>query len=165
MHFLSTTLAERKGLFLRNELVITKDPRFEEEFGQYPALYLDFSVSKCIGCFVNNADRGRNDVKNMISFDINDLLVKFRAYISRVARHLDRQGLFNNRTGLNNNEQQFLDGILNSTLPDSDLSITPFALTDFIFALTKRQVIVLVDEYDTPTSYAVSRGYFSELYP
>jgi len=39
---------ERKDLFLKNNLAITRDPRFNQEFGTYPVLYVDFSVSELV---------------------------------------------------------------------------------------------------------------------
>jgi len=39
---------ERKDLFLNHNLAITHDPRFNQEFGTYPVLYVDFSVSELV---------------------------------------------------------------------------------------------------------------------
>lgn len=59
LFFLNTHPVEqqhRKELFLKNKLAIAEDARFESEFGRYPVLYIDFSVSKYIGCTINNAN-------------------------------------------------------------------------------------------------------------
>ena len=39
---------ERKDLFLNHNLAITHDLRFNQEFGTYPVLYVDFSVSELV---------------------------------------------------------------------------------------------------------------------
>jgi len=44
----SNEQARRKALFSENDLAITRDARFEAEFGQYPVLNLNFSVRKSI---------------------------------------------------------------------------------------------------------------------
>jgi hypothetical protein len=41
-------MKERKNLFLKNNLTITHHPSFDKEFGTYPVLYVDLSVSELV---------------------------------------------------------------------------------------------------------------------
>jgi len=41
--------ARRRQLFVKNRLVIAESPEFENEFGMYPVLYMDLSVSQILG--------------------------------------------------------------------------------------------------------------------
>lgn len=47
---------QRKELFTNNDLAITHNASFEEEFGLYPVLYVDFSASESNGCSLDRAD-------------------------------------------------------------------------------------------------------------
>jgi hypothetical protein len=40
-----------------------------------------------------------------------------------------------------------------------------YNLTKVVAQLTKRRPIVLIDEYDTPISYAAKNGYFPDVCP
>jgi hypothetical protein len=51
---------ERKSWFLKNNLAITHAPQFEEEFGKYPVLHVDLSVSVFSFSFeINSAESCR----------------------------------------------------------------------------------------------------------
>jgi hypothetical protein len=66
-----------------------------------------------------------------------------------------------NRGELGSSEQLFLlVNVLKKTLDDSEWPIVLFRLTTLLKTLTKRLVVVLVDEYDTQISCAVQHGYF-----
>jgi len=54
--FEHTEQAQWAELFKMNNLAITHHPKFESEFGQYPVLYLDLSVSKSIKHSAIDAD-------------------------------------------------------------------------------------------------------------
>ncbi|KIM76795.1 hypothetical protein PILCRDRAFT_12500 [Piloderma croceum F 1598] len=133
---------QRKKLFVNNKLAITKDDRFEAEFARYSVLYVDFS--------------------NMFSSTMDGLLQDFKNHVSLIAQQLETSGKFNNRGELDNSKQLFLDNVLKKTLDDSEWPTALFRLTTLLNTLSKRLVVVLVDEYDTPTSYAVQHGYFDD---
>jgi hypothetical protein len=44
----SNEQAQQKDVFMKNELTIVQDARFEMEFGKYPVLYVDFSVCELV---------------------------------------------------------------------------------------------------------------------
>ena len=92
------------------------------------------------------------------------LLQKFKTHVTYVAQELEASGTFNSRGELARSEQKFLDNVLEKTLEDADWPTAPFRLTRLMHKLSKRKVIVLVDEYDTPTSYAVRHGYRAEVF-
>ena len=55
--------AQRRQLFVENRLAIAESPEFESEFGMYPVLYMDLSVSQYLDCASSHADRGEMVVR------------------------------------------------------------------------------------------------------
>ena len=94
---------------------------------------------------------------------MDQLLQDFKNHVSVIAQQLETSGKFNNRGELGNSEQLFLDNVLRKTLDDSEWPTVLFRLTTLLNTLTKRLVVVLVDEFDTPTSCAVHHGYFDDV--
>jgi len=102
-------------------------------------------------------------MKNVTGPTMPQFLQEYKMLIARIALDLEDDGYFKNRHELTNNRRKFLDDVLNETLPDSKLPTALFELTHLLHTLNNRAVVVLIDEYDTPTSYAVQKGYFSEV--
>jgi hypothetical protein len=75
------TLKERKELFLNNDLAITHHPRFDQEFGIYPVLYVDLSVSEHISHLPSHADSRR---KNVIGDTFESLKKEFRTLVTEI---------------------------------------------------------------------------------
>ena len=48
--------AQRRQLFVENQLEIMKSPEFEREFGEYPVLYVDLLVSQQLDCSSSHTD-------------------------------------------------------------------------------------------------------------
>jgi hypothetical protein len=111
----------------------------------------------------NNADGKRYDAKNVFGETMRQLLQEFKNHISLIAQQLETSGSFNNQRTLGRSEREFLDNVLRNTLDDSEWSTALFKLTALLRTLSKTNVVVLVDEYDTLTSYAVQHGYFAEV--
>jgi len=88
------------------------------------------------------------------------LLQKFKNYVSIITQQLETSCNFNSWGELGRSEQKILNNILEKMLDDLEW---PTALTTLLNTLSNRRVVVLVDEYDTPTSYAVQYGYFAEV--
>ncbi|KAI9509991.1 hypothetical protein F5148DRAFT_1374784 [Russula earlei] len=135
-------IKERKDLFLNNDLAITRHPVFDEEFGKYPVLYVDLS--------------------NVIGTTLETLKKEFRLLVERIVFDLKRRGFLSNLDELNEVDRSFLDQILNEEHKANIEAKALFRLTEVLHTLHKREVVVLVDEYDTPTSYAIRHGYFTE---
>jgi ABC-type uncharacterized transport system permease subunit len=91
------------------------------------------------------------------------LLQEFKNHVSLIAQQLETSGKFNSRGELGNSEQMFLNNVLQKTLDDSEWPVALFRLTTLLNTLSKRLVVVLIDEYDTPISYAVQHGYLDEV--
>jgi hypothetical protein len=103
--------------------------------------------------------------ESVINSSMDELLQKFKKYVSRIAHQLERDGLFKDTRDLHKRDQTFLDEVLTEKLEDSSWPTALFKLTRLLHTLHKKEVLVLVDEYDTPMSHAVQHGYFSEVCP
>ena len=94
---------------------------------------------------------------------MDQLLQDFKNHVSIIAQRLETSGKFNNRGELGSSEQLFLDKVLKKMLDNSKWPTVLFRLTTLLSTLTKRLVVVLVNEYDTPTSCAVQHGCFNDV--
>jgi hypothetical protein len=133
---------------------------FEAEFGQYPVLYIDFSVGNTILCSTSTLME-RNDMKSVSASNMHDLLTRFKRCVSRAAKGLQDAGFFNNSQELSPADQLLLQNIIMTNLKDEQWAMALFDLTRMLHILSGRRVIVLWDEYDTPTSSAAQSDYFS----
>ena len=78
---------------------------------------------------------------------------------------LEDAGFFQNREKLTPNLRKFLEEIISETLPDRKWFSALSKLTQVLHLLHKRRVIVLMDEYDSPMSYAAQHPYLTEVCP
>jgi hypothetical protein len=83
--------------------------------------------------------------------------------VSEIALDLQRRGLLTNIHELDNMDQTFLNKLLDEEHDTKIEAQALFRLTKILCTLHKREVVVLVDEYDTPTSYAAQYHYFDEV--
>jgi hypothetical protein len=102
-------------------------------------------------------------VKNVLGSTMPILLQHFKVRLNIIAGELEPAGNFKSRGELGEVEKSFLDKVMNNTLADSECKTALFRLTVVLQQLSKRKVVVLIDEYDTPTSYAARHGYFEEV--
>ena len=102
-------------------------------------------------------------VKHVVGSTMADLKQEFRRHVTEVARRLEVSGSFQKRDELPEYRREFLEAVLEGTTPDAELSDVLYDLSDVLHTLHRRQVVVLIDEYDTPTTYAVQRGYACEV--
>ena len=148
---------------MSNNLVITQDARFDTEFGKYPVLHVNFAVCGSAPAIVPLLTFHANCTKNVIGSTVGDMLQEFKIQVMRVVQRLYNQGFLPNLDRLSNYQQEFLDAVLNEKLSDPRCDTVLLELTELLYTLHERRVVVLVDEYDTPTSYAVQHGYFSQV--
>jgi len=80
-----------------------------------------------------------------------------------VAEGLQKQGLLTHRDELDKVDRTFLTQVMSRTLPADEWPETLYKLTAVLRTIHNRDVIVLIDEYDTPAAHASKHGYFSEV--
>jgi hypothetical protein len=156
---------ERRKLFVENNLMITESAEFDAEFARYPVLHIDLSVSQYLDCASSHADRDNNDGKNVTASNMDDLLVSFAGKVFDIARGMQRDGYFLRSQELDEGYQTFLRDVLKRRLSKDQLHSALYHLTSAIAQLMKRKTIVLIDEYDTPASYAAKHNYFPDVCP
>ena len=110
---------------------------------------MNLSVSELISHFPSHADSER---KNVIGETFRE---EFRTEVHTIALDLEKRGLL---TDLH----ELYDRLLTGELKPKELARALVKLTG-LKALHKQDVIVLIDEYDTPTSHATHYGYFTEV--
>lgn len=102
--------------------------------------------------------------KTVNGFTMQGMLRSFKDHIIQdVLPHLNRLDVFRNLAELPEDLQMFYKDVLNDTLSDSLWSRVLFKLTEMLGLLHRSRVIVLIDEYDTPSSYALQHGYSVEV--
>jgi hypothetical protein len=90
------------------------------------------------------------------------LLQEFKNCVINIVEYLLRGGLHKN---LQDIHQTFLNDVLREKLDDSKWAKVLYKLTKLLHTLYGREVIVLIDDYDSPLSHAAPHGYFSEVHP
>jgi hypothetical protein len=96
---------------------------------------------------------------------MDDLLEQFGDLVFEIARDMQNNGYFSGSQELGEPYQTFLHDVLGRRLAKERLPRSLYNLTKGVAKLTKRTPIVLIDEYDTPISYAVQNGYFPDVCP
>jgi hypothetical protein len=101
--------------------------------------------------------------KNVIGDNMDALLTAYKSHVINITEKLVRSGLFADRRKLDEISQKFIDDLLNDTLADSKWPTALSTLTELLHILHQVRVVVLVNEYDAPTSYAMRCGFFSKV--
>jgi len=112
-------------------------------------------------CYIFNAHA--SGTKDVVGSTMAKLLQNFRDHVTDIVLRLESLGFFQNRGELLMYQQAFLEAVLKGTISDLRLPDVLSMLTEILHMLHQKQVIVLIDEYDTPTSHAVQGGYFPEV--
>ena len=126
---------ENKKLF--DSLYIEKSPVFAEQ-GKYPVIFISFK-----GLIGDTLEKLIDSLKVKIS----KLFAEYRDLIEKLDKF---------DTAL------FEKMILREDINEAELSESLLTLTDILYRYYKKQVIVLIDEYDAPLTYAYGQGYYKE---
>jgi hypothetical protein len=105
----------------------------------------------------------QNNAQNVIGETMEELLTSFKLQVSKVFRDAKGAGYLSNQEELGRSNRRFVDEMAKEVQADVDWPNALFRLTEIVHILTNRLVLVLVDEYDTPTSSAIRHGYFSQV--
>ena len=126
---------ENKKLF--DSLYIKNSPIFAEQ-GKYPVIFISFK-----GLIGDTLEKLIDSLKIKIS----KLFAEYRDLIEKLDKF---------DTAL------FEKMILREDISEAELSESLLTLTDILCRYYKKQVIVLIDEYDAPLTYAYGHGYYKE---
>ena len=126
---------ENKKLF--DSLYIKNSPVFAEQ-GKYPVIFISFK-----GLIGDTLEKLIDSLKIKIS----KLFAEYRDLIEKLDKF---------DTAL------FEKMILREDISEAELSESLLTLTDILCRYYKKQVIVLIDEYDAPLTYAYGHGYYKE---
>ena len=135
-HFFDIRKAEEnRKLF--DDLYIKNSPVFAEQ-GKYPVIFISFK-----GLIGDTLEKLIDSLKIKIS----KLFAEYRDLIEKLDKF---------DTAL------FEKMILREDISEAELSEALLTLTDILCRYYKKQVIVLIDEYDAPLTYAYGHGYYKE---
>ena len=135
-HFFDIRKAEEnRKLF--DDLYIKNSPVFAEQ-GKYPVIFISFK-----GLIGDTLEKLIDSLKIKIS----KLFAEYRDLIEKLDKF---------DTAL------FEKMILREDISEAELSESLLTLTDILCRYYKKQVIVLIDEYDAPLTYAYGHGYYKE---
>ena len=104
-----------------------------------------------------------DDAKDIIISTMAGLRQKFKSHVTDLVLRLEDLGFFQDRGKLPKNQLAFLEAVLKGTIPDSEWPKVLFKLTEILHVLHNREVIILVDEYDSPSAYSERHNYFPEV--
>ena len=135
-YFFDIRKAEENGK-LFDSLYIKKSPVFVEQ-GKYPVIFI--SLKGLIGDTLEK-------LIDSLKIKISKLFAEYRDLIEKLDKF---------DTAL------FEKMILREEISEAELSEALLTLTDILCRYYKNQVIVLIDEYDAPLTYAYGHGYYKE---
>ena len=135
--FFSNKYADRRELF--EKLEIWKDGKYREIQGTYPVIFMSFAEIK-----QNN---------------YNDAVEKIKRIICEVCQQFD---FLKNWDGLTETEKK---NISNISYDMSDVMAQDLLknMSNYLSRYYKKNVIILLDEYDTPMQEAYLNGYWEEI--
>ncbi len=110
-----------------------------KEFQQYPLIHIN--------------------LKNAIGLDFSSMLEKIKEC---VRKEYDRHNDILSLNTLNKEEIEYFNLILSKKENSNDLSSSLSRLSEFLFKVYKKKVVILIDEYDSPVHYAYDYDYYDE---
>ena len=136
--FFSMDYADRGEIF--EGLSIWEDEKYRKLQGTYPVISLSFARIK---------DRSYKDAVDKISEIVQNLYSKY-GYV----RECDELSI---------SDKAFFDRIITGSYTESDMTSSLHQLSRFLYLYHKKNVIILLDEYDTPMQESYVHGYWQEL--
>ena len=136
--FFSMDYADKGDVF--EGLSIWEDEKYRSIQGTYPVISLSFARIK---------DSGYKSTMDKISEIIQNLYSKY-SYV----RECD---------ALSISDKAFFDRIVTGSYRESDMTSSLYQLSRFLNFYHKKNVIILLDEYDTPMHESYVNGYWDEL--
>ena len=136
--FFSVNYADRGDLF--EGLSIWKEEKYRELQGTYPVISLSFARVK-----EDNYELTRDKICQII----RNLYIK---------NHFLKES-----DVLTDADKQYFDRILSIDVSDSEMTSSLYQLSDYLSRYYGKNVIILLDEYDTPMQEAYVSGFWDEL--
>ncbi len=133
--FFSVKYAGRNDLF--EGLSIWEDEKYQRLQGSYPVIFISFASIK-----ENTFTEARKSICRVIEEQYNKC-----EYLLNL---------------LTEKERQYFEKVT-AEMSDSEASASLRSLSDFLSRYYKKNVIILLDEYDTPMQEAYVNGYWNEL--
>lgn len=134
--FFSVKYADRRDLF--EGLSIWDDRRYRDLQGTYPVIFISFA-----GIKENTFIEARKSICRVVEEQYNKYDYLLRGNL------------------LNEKEKQYYEKV-SSDMSDSTASVSLRELSDFLSRYYEKNVIILLDEYDTPLQEAYVNGYWDE---
>lgn len=122
-----------------DNLKISKSSLYKEEMNKYPVI--------------------RIVMKDLKGDTFDGFILKLRNIISE--QYIKYKDILN-ITGLTEAEKRYIKEVMEKNSSIVDLSISLRRLTDFLKRFYKTNVVLLIDEYDTPIDQAFSKNYYKE---
>ena len=135
--FFSVNYAGREDLF--KGLDIWKEEKYRKLQGTYPVISLSFANIK------------EKDYPTA-RYKICQLLVNV----------YNQYGFLRDSEGMSVRDREFFDRV-SVDMNDGDATLALYQLSDYLHRYYKKNVIILLDEYDTPVQEAYVAGYWEEL--
>lgn len=136
-YFFSVRHADYSQIF--SKLSIWEYEEYRKLQGTYPVINLSFA---------NVKGGGYQDVRRMICHIITDLY--------------SQNAFLKEENFLEKNDKRFFDSI-SPDMQDSELKLSIYQLSKFLYQYYGKKAIILLDEYDTPMQEAYLGGYWDEL--
>ena len=121
-------------------LAIRDTPLFEEHHGRYPVIYLTFKEQKDVSW------------KNMLQGLSNLIQAEFWRHNYLLEANI-----------LGGPEKRYFQAILEGKAHQRDYSEALRRLSSFLYRFHNEQVVILIDEYDTPIQSGYLKGYYEEV--
>lgn len=139
LYYYFNNITPEHNLF--NDLLINKEVSFaSEHYHQYPVIFISLKDVKA---------KGHNDTLEMLAFIMAET---YREYKSK--------DLFNL---LDTDETQMAHRIIEKKATITELKTSLTKLTEFLYRIYNKKVIVLIDEYDTPVHAAYNNKYYDDF--
>lgn len=142
--FLSTIFSffslDERDEEIYKETSIYNTPFFEEHFGKYPVIFLTFKDIK--------RDSFEETYQQVVDIIMNELYKYKNIDFSKLSNLYKEIEIFNNIVNKNYTKTDILDSLR--------------ALSRILYHYFKKQVIILIDEYDTPIQSAYLNGFYDD---